>query len=313
MDWIKKNYDKVALGAVAIVCLTFCALSISWVFSFSTFFAERNSPKTPNQQIGSAELADLMTGMKKLESIDKWNTYESSLFASRIYIFKNGELIDPMEGDRPLHPPIPNAWLLKHDLDYSQSDVLNTDPDGDGFTVLEEWKAGTSPTDTKSIPPYWTKLRLQEFEKIPFKVKFNGSPDGGETFTINFIDDRSQATKYLPLKEEVKIAGVPYTLSKYTPKTIMVNDIEKEVSELTLEDKATGQKIVLIQNQIVDSPTTFAVFFNELDGQSLKKVKKGDTFSLPQAPEVKYVLQEIYDDKAIISKETGEKVEIPRK
>ncbi len=42
------------------------------------------------------------------------------------------------------------------------------DPDGDHFTNLEEFLAGTDPTDPKSIPAYFTKLRLVKFDPVPF-------------------------------------------------------------------------------------------------------------------------------------------------
>ncbi len=313
MEWIKSNYDRVALAVVALICLLLCALSVSWAFAFSDFFAERNSKKPKDGKVGAAELASLSEGGKALANPGKWNPYDGAMLASRVYIFKGGELIDPFEGDKPLHPPVPNDWLIKYDLDYSQNNILNSDPDGDGFTVLEEWKTGADPTDSKSMPPYWSKLRLSNSERIPFKVKFSGTPDGGQTFTINFIDDRSKPTGFLEMNETVKIAGVPYTLVKYEAKTVTTNDFEKDVSELTLEDKTTGEKIVLVCNQIIDSPTIYAVFLNLLDGQPLPKVKKGDSFTMPQAPDQSFLLEDISDEKAVIvNQATGEKLEILR-
>jgi hypothetical protein len=313
MDWIKKHYDGVVLLLVAILCLAVAGWALSRIFGVEDLFTDRNSSKPRDNTIAPANVEPLAAGVASLKALPKWDGHDGSLFASRIYILKEGELVDPIEGDRPLHPPVPNEWLLRYDLDYTQSDILEADPDTDGFTILEEWRASTDPTDEDSVPPYWTKLRVQDFEQIPFKVKFSGSPDGGETFTINFIDDRSRPTQFLTLGEEIDIAGVPYTLAKFEPKTEMDNNFERDVSELILEDKASGQRIVLVKDQIVNSPTSFGSFLNLIDGQVTEKIQIGDTFSVQQAPDIKYRLDEITAERAIVTKEsTGEKLEIPR-
>lgn len=313
MDWIKKHYDGVILLLVAAACIALAGWSLSSTFGLDALFAERNSPKPRDNTTASANLEPLAAATAALKEHPRWEAHDGSLLASRIYIFKDGELVDPIEGDRPLHPPVPNEWLLKYDLDYTQSDVLETDPDGDGFTVLEEWRSSTDPTNPESVPPYWTKLRVQEFEQIPFKVKFSGSPDGGETFTVNFIDDRSKPTQFLTLGETIDIAGVPYQLAKFNEKTKMDGDFERDVSELVLQNTQSGQQIILVKDEIVNSPTSFGSFLNLIDGQVTEKIQIGETFTVQQAPDVQYRLEEISADRAIVTKiSTGEKLEIPR-
>jgi hypothetical protein len=313
MDWIKKHYDGVVLLLVAAICIAMAGWSLSRIFGVEELFTERNSAKPRDNSMASANLEPLAAATAALKAHPRWDGHDGSLFASRIYILKDSELVDPIEGERPLHPPVPNDWLLKYDLDYTQSDILDADPDSDGFTVLEEWRAGTDPTDVESVPPYWTKLRLQEFEQIPFKVKFSGSPDGGETFTVNFIDDRSRPTQFLNLGQTIDIAGVPYVLAKFEPKTETKNDFERDVSELVLQNKQSGQQIVLVKDEVVNSPTSFGSFLNLIDGQVTDKVQIGDVFSIQQAPDVEYRLEEITNDRAIVTKvSTGEKLEIPR-
>lgn len=313
MDWIKKHYDGVVLAVAALIALACATVALLGVFSFPDIFAERNSAKPRDNNVARAEIENLVKAAESISQHPKWEGHDGSLFVSRVYILKGGELVDPIEGDRPLHPPVPNEWLLKFDLDYTQMDILQTDVDGDGFTVLEEWRAGTDPVDPNSTPPLWTKIRLKNFERIPFKVKFSGTPDGGETFTINFIDDRTQPTQFLTLGQSVNIAGVPYTLTKFEPKRTVVNEIERDVSELTIENKATGETIILVNDQIVDSPTTFATFINLLDGKLIENIKRGETFFLPQEPETTFQLEEISEEQAVVIKvPTGERLEIPK-
>jgi len=46
---------------------------------------------------------------------------------------------------------LPDAWEMQHFGDLSQGP--NADPDGDGFTNLQEYQAGTDPMDPASTPP----------------------------------------------------------------------------------------------------------------------------------------------------------------
>lgn len=309
MDWLKKHYDAALLIIFAVAVTAVAAGLFLSASNFEQAFAERNSPKAADHTIPAPPIEPLDRALKSLSAITNWAAHEGSLFVSRIYILKDGALFDPIDGDEPLHPPVENAWLLKYDLDYARTDVLETDPDGDGFTVLEEWKAQTDPSDPKSTPPLVSKLRLESTNRIPFKVKFSGSPDGGETFTINFIDNASEPTRFMTRGETVKIAEQTYTLTGFEQKSTTVNEITRDVSELTLENKATGDKIVLVNDQIMDSPTSFATFKNLITGSSTE-VKKGDSFKL-DGSEDQFELLEVTDGQATIRHaKTGETFQI---
>ena len=309
MKWFQAHYDTVLLVAAAILSLTLCGIVALWTLDFPADFAQRNSSAPRNNEVRDASHGVLTDAIDYLGKPSLWGGHDGSLFASRIYVLTKGTLIDPIEGETPLHAPVPNEWLLKFDLDYSQTDILDSDPDGDGFTVLEEWRAGSDPTDIDSVPPFWTKLRLEEFERIPFKVKFSGSPDGGETFTINFIDDRTMPTQFVKLGDTVNIASLPYRVSKFEEKRKGESEFFRDVSELTLESVGSGEKIILIHDTTVDSPTMFGIFVNLLDGERIK-VKRGDTFQMSQAPDTKYRLNEVTDTQATVVDESSGKAHV---
>lgn len=64
---------------------------------------------------------------------------------------------DPLQsGD--IHPPIPNQWWLKHGVSPNFADSPRRDADGDGFSNLEEFEAGTNPSDPDSHPELALKL-----------------------------------------------------------------------------------------------------------------------------------------------------------
>ncbi len=105
----------------------------------------------------------------------------------------------------PLHPPVPNKWFFDHKLDVLALDALTDDPDADGFTNLEEFQAGTDPTDKKSHPPYVSKLFFRRFEQRPFRLVFSARV--GPSIQIN-TRDLDQPTLFLKVGDMVR--GSPY-------------------------------------------------------------------------------------------------------
>jgi len=79
----------------------------------------------------------------------------ASPFVSRPYLLKEGRLIDPMAGSEPLYRPVPNQWLVDHGLDYADMGILERDPLHKGFTVLQEFQAGTDPSNPNVFPPLY--------------------------------------------------------------------------------------------------------------------------------------------------------------
>lgn len=301
MDWLKNNYERAILIAAAIILLACSGLVISNVMGFPELFAGRNSPKPVDNTIKPYPVEVLKASTTVVTAPATWNVHDGSLFVSRPYVLKtmeNGEmtLIDPLEGNIELHPPIKNSWLIKYDLPYWEGDIKDQDPDADRFSNLEEYVAGTDPRDKNSIPPYYTKLRLQKFISQPFRLIFTGTPDDGQTFTINTKDLRSR-TQFLEMGQDIK--GAPYKLLSYEKKSITENEIEKDVSELTIQNTETGQKMVLVANKEANDPTSFGEFLNLYDNSSFK-VKKDDEFTFNPETDHKYKLIDITEREAVI-------------
>jgi len=159
MDWIKTNYERALLGLLTLALLASAGLAALQALSFPEKFAERNSPKRPDNTIAPPDLAavDYATGIAT--SPRSFTAYDGSLFVSRPYVLKknpsgNESIVDPLEDGQELHPPIKNAWLIKYNLDYALDGIQEQDPDTDRFSNLEEFVAGTDPTNEKSVPPY---------------------------------------------------------------------------------------------------------------------------------------------------------------
>ena len=119
MEWLKKHYDGVILCAAALLLLLLAAVSYTATLRFGDTFAERDSAKPRDHTIPEPPLAALDAASTLLAEPARWASHHGSLLASRVYILKDGELFDPIDsGDTMLHPPVPNAWLIEHILDY---------------------------------------------------------------------------------------------------------------------------------------------------------------------------------------------------
>lgn len=307
MDWIKKNYERVLLGLAALALIASGAWISLQASAFSENFAERNSSKKPDNTIVPPNLKAIEEASARAASPGAWTPHEGALFVSRPYVLKDGKLFDPVEGGEDLHPPIKNAWLMKYNLDYSAPDIRDQDPDNDRFSNLEEFLAGTDPTSDKSVPPYYLKLRLTKFDPVPFRLKFSGDSGDGETFIINARDAKAR-TQFVKLGDMIE--GTPYKVLSYDKKTEDKNDMQVDVSVLTIENTETGQKIPLVFNKEADDPTSYGEFLYSYDNSKLR-VKKDDEFSLPPDTQRKYKLIDISAQEAQIQDlESGQKFRI---
>ncbi len=201
----------------------------------------------------------------RLGKTQVWNPRDdaSSPLVSRPYILKDGKLFDPLDGTEPLHPPVPNKWLVDHQLDYADVDILNRDPKGKGFTILEEFTAGTDPNNPHQFPPLYTKLSYTDADLIKNNYSFD----------FLGVDDSEGAKKYQlrplkplanPSRKESKadttsrfvalgetIPGAPsLKVVDYVEKKKVINDTEYDFSELILENTLNGKRTNLIRKNI---------------------------------------------------------------
>lgn len=293
MDYLKANYARllVLVSALLLAGTAFYVVSASQDFK-SSFVAPPASatgaPFAPND-----DLAKLKAEAGKLSEPGKftWESGEGSLFVSRVYLLREGELVDILESDTQLYAGVPNEWILQYGLDYGDRDLMSKDSDGDGFSNEDEFRAGTNPRDAASKPPLWTKLRLASYEKIPFRIKFEGAPEAkpwdlplgaksfppNTLFTINTIDF-SDPTQFLKIGDKIK--GTELKLVEAVPKMAknrIGSDID--ISELVVQDLTTKEKITLVSGKEVDSPYSYAIFNYPVTGEDIR-VEKGRTFIL---------------------------------
>jgi hypothetical protein len=310
MDWLKKNYD-LALACLGALATAASAALLALPSTPATASAPPPGAQRPAKTGATADIGAVLRAKEALNAAPKIGSLDStesqrrgSPFVSRSYILAEGRLIDPIEGGEDLHPPLANAWIIAHGLDYADSVIKEADPDGDGFTNLEEFEGRTDPNDAKSLPPAFTKLRLVEFTPIPFRLEFKGDPSGdGEEFQINLRDLKGQSrTQYKKIGDLID-AGPdrpPYKIVAYSKKEgPNERGTTTDLSELTVENTATGGKIVLTFNREANDPASVGVFHNELTGAELT-LRKGEEFTLPPDTSSKFKVVDISEASAQI-------------
>src|SRR5579884_1121340 len=178
LERIKKHYDGLALIAGAI-CLF---VSSFFVWRSAVQFRNRlGSEPAPPPKAASAPAAavELDRAMAQLQQPAQWKSRtRSGLFVPEKHFIGANGLPATLQNTQ-VHPPVPNDWFEKFNLPIQDADVLEQDPDGDGFTNLEEWQAGTDPANRESHPDYLTKLHLVAATEEPFPFVVS-SPTGNK-------------------------------------------------------------------------------------------------------------------------------------
>src|SRR5438094_3217284 len=197
-----------------------------------------------------------------------------------------------------VHAPVPNDWIEKFGLPIQDADVLEQDPDTDGFTNLDEWQGGTDPTNKDSHPDYITKLHLVSATEEPFRYIFSSRIKS--KFGINTID-QSEPTQFLRVGDVIR--GTDFKIVKFTEKRERNQyGINADMSELLLEHQQSHAQVTLVKGNVATSPQSVASFVYTWGGRLEFEVRKDQEFSLKPVEEIKYKLVEVQPAKATLVK-----------
>ena len=309
MDWVRSHYDRLALFAAA-VFLLLCAFFI-WrnASDFSSTFASTQMTGPQQPVAPPAKAVELDAAAQKLRQPQQWTfSGRSGLFVPEKHFIGADGLPATLQTTE-VHPPVPNEWLEQFGLPIAESDVLAQDADDDGFPNLEEWHGRTNPTDKNSHPPFIAKLKMKSFSRQPFRLVF--ASRAGDTFTINSADLK-EPTQFLKLGDT--IAGTRFRLVDFAEKsaTNPATGGQDDVSELTIENQDTGERLVLIKEKVMISPESVAHFVYTWAQRREFSVKKDQEFSLPPEQEIRYKLVDVQPDKAVIvnTRQPNERIEV---
>ena len=308
MDWVRAHYERVLL--IAATVLLFLSSILTWrnVARFSSQLAVM--PPAPSLKSVSplATAQELQAAAEKLHRSPQWTFGgRSGLFVpEKHFIGANGQPATLQTTE--VHPPVPNDWLEQFGLPIADADVLDQDPDGDGFSNLEEWLGHTNPIDGNSHPEYYTKLKLKSAVEEPFRLVFSSWV--GDTYAINTIDLK-QPTQFLKVGDPIK--GTRFKIVKFEEKYQRNKyGTNVDVSELTLEQVETKGQLTLIKEKVAMSPESVATFVYTWGGRQEFQVRKDQEFSLKPQEQIKYKLVDVDPAKAVIvnTQKPNEPIEI---
>ena len=308
MDWVREHYERVLLIAAAIL-LFVCSIFI-WRATSAFTSQLAVMPPAPSLKSASplAKAQELAAAEEKLHQPPQWTFGgRSGLFVpEKHFIAANG--MPATLQTTELHPPVPNEWLEQFGLPIADSDILDQDPDNDGFNNLDEWSGHTNPTDANSHPEYYTKLKLKSCTEEPFRLVFSSWV--GDTFAINTIDLK-EPTQFLKVDDAIK--GTRFKIAKFAEKYEKNRyGTNVDVSELTLEQVETKQQLTLVKEKVAMSPEAVATLVYTWGPRQEFQVRKDQEFALNPQAQIKYKLIDIAPAKAVIanSQRADEPIEI---
>ena len=308
MNLLRQYYERALLIAAAIL------LFVCSIFIWRTATAFRSQlavmPSAPALKTASplAKAQELATAVEKLHQPPQWTFGgRAGLFVpEKHFIGANG--LPATLQTTEVHPPVPNEWLEQFGLPVADSDVLEQDPDGDGFNNLDEWAGQTNPTDPNSHPEYYTKLKLRSSSEEPFGLVFSSWV--GDTFAINTIDMK-QPTQFVKIGDSIK--GTRFKVAKFREKYEKNQyGTNVDVSELTVEQEETHQGLTLVKEKVAMSPESVATLVYTWGERHEFQIRKDQEFSLKPLEQIKYKLIDVGPAKAVIvdSRRADEPIEI---
>jgi hypothetical protein len=295
MTWIRANYDRALVFAAAGFLLVSSLLIAKNVWQFADKLA-RQTPPPPKPAAPPAKAVEMEQAMGRLKQPAQWTfSGRSGLFVpEKHFIGANG--LPATLQTAEVHPPVPNEWLEQFNLPIAEADVLSQDPDGDGFNNLEEWQNQTAPTDKASHPPFVAKLKMKSFGQESFRLVFASWV--GDTFALN-TNDLKAPTQFLKIGDAIR--GTKFKIVKFTEKYDTNQYGTKiDVSELTVENRETGEQLTLVKEKVMISPEAVANFVYEWGERKEFAVKKNEEFSLKPMDQIKYKLINVLPDRAVI-------------
>jgi hypothetical protein len=305
----QSNYERIILVLLAVLAIA----GAGWLISLTTGFAGTLEPKratSPNESV-PPPMQQVEDAIKRAIEVPKpWvapvrNNKAVPLNKSVLLVLKGEEIIDMFREDVVLRPPMTNAYLRENNLEWKSPNVGELDPDGDGFTNLEEFDKGTKPRDAQNYPPITDKLFMVERISKDYRLVLRNS--SGQ---VSLLDEPKKKTAFLDL---TKVGTEPaqffggngdrFKTVKFERKVVPDPRVgEKDVSELTIEEIVTKKQIVLVmgvEQNLAEYSVRFEFRLKQIIG--LAPVGQDGTFRIPGYEGTTYKVLDIKEDSAVIA------------
>ncbi len=326
MSWFSKNYEKAALGGAIAAALGLAYLGWSKFGAVDgNFDINLKGRGNNNSAVAGAEKIPMAMQSMKLD-----RTWKQALDGDRpvdlftgIALFVKSSAPDkPVDllKDAPIHPPITNTWWIENRIDPGFADSPGRDPDGDGFSNLEEFQAKTDPNASKSFPSLIAKLMYVKDESLGWVIRPGFGSEGKFPFT--YEDTKGRRNK-VPAAEMIAPGGLFFDAEPMKGRfKLLGSEVRKEVKKSTgvemdvtivrIEDQRFNKKGVVYE---IPSPLSedrrnehlkfdrTAVLSLEALGLAGKeiKVEENTAFALPPGAATKdYLLKTVTPDSVSV-------------
>ena len=222
---------------------------------------------------------------------------EVPVFKSVPLIEKGGKVIDLSKAEPRLFPEVPNRWLRQYRLDLLDGAMLSKDPDGDLFTTLEEYHAGTQPDRGESHPDRINLLRFHGLEYQAYRIEYRANPDRNTV----------QLTRLPSVRR-------PTQENFYVRRGEVTGDGRVRLEEIgngsiTIRDEQSNRLVELGKKERAEFRTNFAAL--EMRGGERFYRKEGTSFYLPGGSSGKWTLSRVTSQACDLVSEEGEEKTIP--
>ena len=306
MEKLKQNYDRVLLIVVGLIALVAGSMLIMKSFAIGQKFPGVDEGSgTEFEDPPAARVAEITGDVDETVQWDHPKAADSEkiyrLFASVPIVWKDGteQPIDLFDENTPVREGVSNKYLMDNKLPYYRDDVLAMDPDGDGFSNLEEYELGpTDPNDKNDYPDATHKLELTGISETPYLVMFSsvGQNEYGFRRTVPrgappLPRDQRWPSTYVELNQSFPESGpdaLRFKLLKFEETDMHIAATSQDrtnVPVATIEDSASGKEIKLIKGAGTDIPIHRATFSYDGPGGRAEFAEKerGDSFKLDGA------------------------------
>lgn len=192
---------------------------------------------------------------------------------------------DPVDKDEDLDADkLPDLWEDAHNLNKRDPRDATSDQDGDGFTALEEFLAGTDPRVAEDHPPLLDRIACRRIARVPFRYQFKSkmrTPDDRVRLTFN--DIRSGMTLMVNVGDMVgddyRVTGLE---EKHEEREAAGGNMvmRTDVSEVTLQHVREEDKTVVLVKDTRSTHYDYGVLLVfTLDGSEYR-VWEGREFTL---------------------------------
>jgi hypothetical protein len=200
------------------------------------------------------------------------------------------------------------AWFRKYGLDLNDKNMLESDPDQDGFSNREEFLADTDPKDPNARPGVSKTIRVKEYTEVNLPFILRGVE--GTTAIVEFTADGTGRREKIKAGDTIR--GTKLRVDRVTAGTDTDKHGDKmDTSQVLLTDSESQDRFVAVKDLSTPTSASFATL-TDPEGKTTMKVRVGDVFQWPSEPDSSYKVIDLRKEQAVVKDEkSGKTVTIP--